>query len=193
MWQDTATGVSVTATAESILSTQTGYPLLTADQNRGLGVISGKSFLMSVDPLINYGESIQFAFKPTIVVNSITLTEMQNILGFGDHVLLSYFDGTTTQKLEAVQGNGSGPFDEYTFTLPTPVTAAIFTIGADSHYLNSFGVEGITVDYSPGSATPADGGANPVGVPAAVWEGMTLLGCLAGLRMWVQRRRVVGA
>jgi hypothetical protein len=191
VWQ--ADGVSVTATAQSILSTQKGYPQLTFDQNRGLGVISGTSFLKSVDPLINYGESIQFAFDPTIVVHAITLTEMQNILGFGDHVLLSYFDGTSTQKLGAVQGYGTGRYDEYTYVLPTPVTAVTFTIGADLRLLNSFGVAGITVDYSPGSGEPATGGPSPVGVPAAVWEGIVLLGGLGGLRLWMQRRRVVGA
>ena len=191
-WVDQASGVAVTATAQSTLSQQAGYPLLTDDPNKGLGVLSGKSFLLPSDPLINYGESIKFAFDPAIVVYSITLTEMQNILGFGDYVSLSYFDGTSTQKLSAVHGNGTGPYDVYTYVLPNPVTAVTFTIGSDSHLLDSFGVGGITVDYTPGGLTPTND-PKTVGVPASLWEGMTLLCGLAGMRWFTRRNRVVAA
>jgi hypothetical protein len=191
-WVDQASGVAVTATPQSTLSWQTGYPRLTNDVNKGLGVLSGKSFLLPGDPLINFGESIQFAFDPTIVVYSITLTEMQNIFGFGDYVSLSYSDGTTTQKLAAVRGNGSGPYDVYTYVLPTPVTAVTFTIGSDSHLLDSFGVGGITVDYTPGTMTPSTE-PRTVDLPASLWGGMALLGGLAGLRWAARRQRVMAA
>jgi hypothetical protein len=192
-WTDSATGVAVTATAQSTLAFQTGYPILTDDPNKGLGVISASSKLLPSDPLINYGESITFAFNPTIQVQAITLTEMQNYFGFGDYVTLSYFDGTTTQKLTAVQGQGSGLYDTYTYTLPTPVTAVTFTIGSGSRLLNSFGVGGINVDYVDGSITPA-GEPVSVGIPSSVWEGLTLLSGLIGFRMWQRRRgSAVGA
>jgi hypothetical protein len=189
-WTDSATGVAVTATAQSTLAFQTGFPYLTDDPNKGLGVVSVSSTLLPSDPLINYGESIKFAFSPTIQVQSITLTEMQNYFGFGDYVTLSYFDGTTTQKLSAVQGQGSGLYDTYTYTLPTPVTAVTFTIGSGSRLLNSFGVGGINVDYVDGSISPANEPAS-VGIPASLWEGLTLLGALVSFRMWQRRRGAV--
>jgi hypothetical protein len=188
-WMDAVSGVSVTATAQSTLAYQAGYPYLTDDVNKGLGVLSVSSRLLPSDPLINFGESIKFSFSPTIEVQSITLTEMQNYFGFGDYVTLSYFDGTATRKLTAVQGQGTGAFDTYTYSLPSPVTAVTFTIGSDSHLLNSFGVGGITVDYA--DLRPAvTGQPQSVPVPASVWEGLTGLCGLLAFRFWYRRRHV---
>jgi hypothetical protein len=189
-WLDTASGVSVTATAQSSLSFQKDYPYLTNDPNKGLGVVSVSSALLPTDPLINFGESIKFAFSPTIQVKSITLTEMQNYYGFGDYALLSYFDGTTTRQLTAVHGQGEGTYDTYTYTLPSAVTAVTFTIGSGSHLLNSFGVGGITVDYTDGTSNP-DTTPRSVGIPASIWEGVSVLCGLVGFRFWHRRRTVV--
>jgi hypothetical protein len=191
-WTDASSGVAVTATAQSAIAYQTGYPYLTDDANKGLGVVSVKSILLPEDPLINVGESIKFSFSPTIQVNSISFTELQGSWLFGDYVTLSYFDGTTTQNLSAVHAEGSGAYDTYTYTLPTPVTAVTFTIGSGSHLLNSFGVAGITVDYAGGSDSGNVGGATSVDIPPSVWEGLSLLTALVGFRFW-SRRRVAAA
>jgi hypothetical protein len=190
-WADASSGVAVTATPLSTIAYQTGFPYLTDDPNKGLGVVSVKSILLPQDPLINVGESIKFSFSPTIEVRSIAFTELQDFWGFGDYVTLSYFDGTATQNLNAVRAQGSGPYDTYTYNLPTPVTAVTFTIGSGSQLLNSFGVAGITVDYTPGTDSGNDGIARSVDIPPSVWEGVTLLTALIGIRVWSRRRAAV--
>jgi hypothetical protein len=191
-WVDSTTGVSVTATPQSSIAKQTGYPFLTVDPNNGLGVSSFKYPVVGSDsPLINFGESIQFAFAPTIAVSSITFTELQGGL-FGDYVFLSYSDGTTTQKLKAVHAQGSEPYDTYTYFLPTPVTATTFTVGSNCQLLNDFGIGGISVNYS-GTSEPPVRDTNSVPLPAAIWEGLTLLSGLIGYRFWSRRRASAGA
>jgi hypothetical protein len=183
-WVDAASGVAVTATPQSTIATQTGYPYLTDDINKGLGVISVKSILLPNDPLINVGESIKFSFSPTIQVHSITFTELQDFLGFGDFVTLSYFDGTATRNLKGVQAQGSGRYDTYTYTLPDPVTAVTFTVGSDCQLINSFGVGGLSVDYTANNM----GDVKTVGIPASIWEGLVALVGLMGYRFWSRRR-----
>jgi hypothetical protein len=146
---------------------------LTSASNYGLGVAGG------IDPMINPMEGIMFSFSPTVVVNTITLTQM----AFGrydtDNVLLLTMSGG-----QSVHPSVSELDDSvnrlYTWNV-ADFNAGTFWITSGDAGNHSFGIGAISVDYTntAGSAVP---------LPAAMWSGLALLGGLAAVKF---RRRNV--
>lgn len=182
----TAAGITLQAAPLYDGSAAAGFPLLSNDSDKGLGVIHSTG----EDPLINAGESIQFTFTPTVQVTAISFSMLDAGVGNGangDDISFAYFDGVASYTLTPLGSvTGIGTYRTYTYLLPTSITAATFTLGSADTKDQQFGITDMSVDFAP---PPVGAVAAPL--PSGFWGGVLLLAGLGFVRL--RRRHILSS